>query len=46
MAAINMLYGGAAAGVRAMTASSGPGISLMEEGFSYIAGAESFPFPA
>jgi pyruvate/2-oxoacid:ferredoxin oxidoreductase alpha subunit len=37
---INMLYGGAAAGVRAMTASSGPGISLMQEGFSYIAGAE------
>jgi len=40
VAAINMLYGGAAAGVRAMTASSGPGISLMQEGFSYIAGAE------
>ena len=40
MAAINMLYGGAAAGVRAMTASSGPGISLMQEGFSYLAGAE------
>ena len=35
-----MLYGGAAAGVRAMTASSGPGISLMQEGFSYLAGAE------
>src|SRR5215472_1553363 len=40
VAAINMLYGGAAAGIRAMTASSGPGISLMQEGFSYIAGAE------
>lgn len=40
VAAINMLYGGAAAGVRAMTASSGPGISLMQEGFSYLAGAE------
>jgi 2-oxoisovalerate ferredoxin oxidoreductase alpha subunit len=40
VAAINMLYGGAAAGVRAMTASSGPGFSLMQEGFSYLAGAE------
>ena len=40
VAAINMLYGGAAAGTRAMTASSGPGISLMQEGFSYLAGAE------
>jgi pyruvate/2-oxoacid:ferredoxin oxidoreductase alpha subunit len=40
VAAINMLYGGAAAGVRAMTASSGPGISLMQEGMSYMAGAE------
>ncbi len=40
MAAINMLYGAAAAGVRAMTASSGPGISLMQEGISYMAGAE------
>ena len=39
-AAINMLYGAAAAGVRAMTASSGPGISLMQEGISYMAGAE------
>src|SRR5664280_470559 len=34
VAAINMLYGAAAAGVRSMTASSGPGISLMQEGFS------------
>src|SRR5579859_6590420 len=40
VAAINMIYGAAAAGVRAMTASSGPGISLMQEGFSYLAGAE------
>jgi len=40
VAAINMLYGGAAAGIRAMTASSGPGISLMQEGISYMAGAE------
>ena len=40
VAAINMVYGAAAAGVRAMTASSGPGISLMQEGLSYIAGAE------
>ncbi len=38
--AINMIYGGAAAGARVMTASSGPGISLMAEGISYIAGAE------
>jgi 2-oxoisovalerate ferredoxin oxidoreductase alpha subunit len=38
--AINMLYGAAGAGRRAMTASSGPGISLMQEGFSYLAGAE------
>jgi 2-oxoisovalerate ferredoxin oxidoreductase alpha subunit len=40
VAAINMIYGAAAAGVRAMTASSGPGISLMQEGFSYLAGAQ------
>ncbi len=40
VAAINMLYGGAAAGVRCMSGSSGPGISLMQEGFSYLAGAE------
>lgn len=39
-AAINMVYGAAAAGRKAMTASSGPGISLMQEGFSYIAAAE------
>jgi 2-oxoisovalerate ferredoxin oxidoreductase alpha subunit len=40
VAAINMLYGAASAGIRAMTASSGPGISLMQEGISYMAGAE------
>ena len=39
-AAINMVYGAASAGVRVMTGSSGPGISLMQEGISYIAGAE------
>lgn len=38
--AINMLYGAAAAGIRCMTASSGPGMSLMQEGLSYLAGAE------
>jgi len=37
---INMLYGAAGAGARVMTASSGPGMSLMAEGLSYIAGAE------
>jgi 2-oxoisovalerate ferredoxin oxidoreductase alpha subunit len=40
VAAINMVYGAAAAGVLSMTASSGPGISLMSEGISYLAGAE------
>src|ERR1051326_7101088 len=40
VASINMLYGAAAAGVRCMTSSSGPGISLMQEGLSYLAGAE------
>ncbi|MFH1144827.1 MAG: 3-methyl-2-oxobutanoate dehydrogenase subunit VorB [Candidatus Eisenbacteria bacterium] len=40
IAAINMVYGAAGAGMRAMTASSGPGISLKMEGVSYIAGAE------
>jgi len=40
VAAINMLYGASAAGIRCMTASSGPGISLMQEGISYMAGAE------
>jgi 2-oxoglutarate ferredoxin oxidoreductase subunit alpha len=40
VAAINMVYGAACAGVRAMTSSSSPGISLMQEGLSYIAGSE------
>jgi pyruvate/2-oxoacid:ferredoxin oxidoreductase alpha subunit len=35
-----MVYGAAAAGMRVMTASSGPGISLMQEGLSYLAGGE------
>lgn len=39
-ASINMIYGGAAAGKMVMTSSSSPGISLMSEGISYIAGAE------
>jgi pyruvate/2-oxoacid:ferredoxin oxidoreductase alpha subunit len=38
--AIQMVFGATSAGVRAMTASSGPGISLMQEGVSYLAGAE------
>lgn len=40
VAAINMVYGAAAAGARAMTSSSSPGISLKQEGISYIACAE------
>jgi len=40
VAAINMVYGAAGAGGRAMTSSSGPGISLKQEGISFIAGAE------
>ena len=40
VAAMNMIYGASSAGVRAMSASSGPGISLMQEGISYMAGAE------
>lgn len=40
VAAINMIYGAAGAGARAMTSSSSPGISLMQEGLSYIACAE------
>lgn len=40
VAAINMVYGAAAAGARAMTSSSSPGISLKSEGVSYIAGAD------
>jgi 2-oxoglutarate ferredoxin oxidoreductase subunit alpha len=40
VASINMVYGAAGAGFRTMTTSSSPGISLMQEGISYIAGAE------
>lgn len=40
VSAINMVYGAGGAGVRAMTSSSSPGISLKQEGISYIAGAE------
>ncbi|WP_314010500.1 3-methyl-2-oxobutanoate dehydrogenase subunit VorB [Cryptobacterium curtum] len=40
ISAINMLYGAAAAGARAMTSSSSPGISLKGEGISYMAGAD------
>lgn len=40
IAAINMVYGAAAAGARAMTSSSSPGISLKSEGISYMAGAD------
>ncbi|MFV0555426.1 MAG: 3-methyl-2-oxobutanoate dehydrogenase subunit VorB [Mangrovibacterium sp.] len=37
---INMVYGGAACGKKVMTSSSSPGVSLMQEGMSYLAGAE------
>ncbi len=40
VASINMVYGGAGAGKKVMTSSSSPGISLMAEGLSYLAGAE------
>jgi 2-oxoglutarate ferredoxin oxidoreductase subunit alpha len=40
VASINMLYGGAGCGKKVMTSSSSPGISLMQEGISYMAGAE------
>lgn len=40
VASINMLLGAAAAGARVMTSSSGPGISLKQEGISYLAGSE------
>ncbi len=40
VAAINMIYGAAGAGGRVMTSSSSPGISLMQEGISYIASAQ------
>lgn len=40
LAAINMVFGASATGARSMTSSSSPGISLMQEGISYLAGAE------
>ncbi len=40
LAAINMVYGAAACGARAMTSSSSPGVSLKQEGISYLAGSE------
>lgn len=40
VASINMVYGAAAAGKRAMTSSSSPGVALMQEGIAYMAGAE------
>jgi 2-oxoglutarate/2-oxoacid ferredoxin oxidoreductase subunit alpha len=40
LAAINMVYGAASTGKRVMTSSSSPGISLKQEGISYLAGAE------
>ena len=40
LAAINMVFGAAATGARAMTTSSSPGVSLMQEGISYLSGAE------
>ncbi len=40
LAAINMVYGAACGGARTMTSSSSPGVSLMQEGLSYIAGSE------
>jgi len=40
VAAINMVYGASSAGMRVMTGSSGPGVSLMQEGISYMAGSE------
>ncbi len=40
LAAINMVYGAASSGMRAMTSSSSPGVSLKQEGISYMAGAE------
>lgn len=40
VASINMIYGGAGAGKRVLTSSSSPGVALMQEGISYLAGAE------
>ena len=42
LAAINMVYGASASGTRVMTSSSSPGVSLMQEGISYLAACE-FP---
>ena len=42
LASIYMVYGAAGAGKRAMTSSSSPGIALMQEGITYMAGAEMF----
>lgn len=41
VAAINMVYGASSTGARVMTSSSSPGIALMQEGISYMAGAEA-----
>ncbi|MDR1683963.1 MAG: 3-methyl-2-oxobutanoate dehydrogenase subunit VorB [Elusimicrobiota bacterium] len=40
VAAVNMLYGAAATGVRSMTSSSSPGVSLKQEGITYLAGSD------
>ena len=40
LASINMVYGGGATGKRVMTSSSSPGVALMQEGITYMAGAE------
>ena len=40
VASINMVYGGAGSGKKVMTSSSSPGVSLKQEGVSYLAGAE------
>ena len=40
IAAINMVYGAGSSGIRAMTSSSSPGISLKQEGLSYMAGSQ------
>jgi len=45
VAAINMVYGGAGAGKKVMTSSSSPGISLKQEGITYIAGADGAELP-
>ena len=43
VAAINMVYGAAGTGKRVMTSSSSPGISLKQEGISYMAGSQNCP---